>query len=219
MIGDRIKELRKAHMLTQAQMAEQTGINVNTLASYERNIREPNIEVISLLCGYFKVSSDYLLGLSPYQSKTHSKRIDSLFQGLPSELQNRLVELQVALLRAAETFTWAGYELDKDIFGELFRCLGDDVERCIKAYVNLIDGNTHETNWESSPNFFVDNFIHERAQMSQNIASVIDCIYKRGNIGSDSILINQNTGKVRKSLDEKTSDIIRSALMGESEGD
>lgn len=219
MIGDKIKELRKAHMLTQAQMAEQTGINVNTLACYERNTREPNIDVISHLCDYFKVSSDYLLGLSPYQNKTHSKRIDSLFQKQPLELQNRLVELQVALLRAAEAFTWAGYENENDVFGVLFRCLGDDVECCIKAYVNLIDETTPETNWESSPDIFVDNFIHERSKMSENIASVVDCIYGRGGVGYSSIRANQKSNKVRKSWDEKEWDQIRSVLMGENKKD
>ena len=219
MIGDKIKELRKAHMLTQAQMAEQTGINVNTLASYERNIREPSIDVIRHLCDYFKVSSDYLLGLSPYQNKIHSKRIDSLFQKLPLELQNRLIELQVALLRAADTFTWAGYNNENDIFGVLFRCLSDDVERCINAYVNLIDGNTPETNWETSPEFFVDDFIYDRARMSQNIASVIECIYSLGGVGYSSIRTNQKSNKVRKSWDEKEWDQIRSVLMGENEKD
>lgn len=210
MIGDKIKELRKARMLTQAQMAEQTGININTLASYERNIREPSIDVISILCEYFKVSADYLLGLSPYQDKAHSKTIDSLFQGLPVEIQNHLAELQMSLLQATEVFN--DFE---GIFGELFRCMDDDIQRCIRSYIRLIDDQTIEINWGSQPGEFVDRFLYDRAMMSQNISGVIQSIYERGNIGFDKIVKTP----AKKSWEEKDTEFICSSILDEKSED
>lgn len=66
MIGDKIKYLREDRGLTQKQFAEEIGLNVNTLASYEANLREPRLETIDKLCDYFDVSSDFLLERSPY---------------------------------------------------------------------------------------------------------------------------------------------------------
>lgn len=63
MIGDRIKALREKLKLTQEQLSQNIGINVNTIASYERNIREPKLDTVVKFCNYFNVPSDYLLGL------------------------------------------------------------------------------------------------------------------------------------------------------------
>ena len=66
MIGDRIKELREKQGLTQKQLSEdpRLNLNINTLASYERNIREPKIDLIVRMARYFDVTTDYLLGVS-----------------------------------------------------------------------------------------------------------------------------------------------------------
>jgi len=70
MIGDRIKELREKQGLTQKQMSEDPclDLNINTLASYERNLREPKIDMIIKLARYFHVTTDYLLGTSEYET-------------------------------------------------------------------------------------------------------------------------------------------------------
>lgn len=69
MIGDRIKELREALGLTQAQIAQDPafGVKQGTLAAYERNAREPNIETITQLARYFGVTADYLIGMSDHK--------------------------------------------------------------------------------------------------------------------------------------------------------
>lgn len=70
MIGDSIKKLREKRGLTQEQIAADPdfGINANTLASYERNGREPRIDTIVKIAKYFGVSADYLIGLSDYET-------------------------------------------------------------------------------------------------------------------------------------------------------
>lgn len=192
MIGDRIKELREARFLTQAQMAEKTGININTLASYERNIREPRIEVITQLCSFFEVSSDYLLGLTPYPNANQCAAIDKIFSALPTDMRSKFLETQIFFLRAADTFKWVSGQVP--VIGEIFYYLSDDLQKCINAYIRLVEGNTLETNWQTSPYFFVDQFLIDRAQMSQNVSGVINCIYQHGSIGADEIL--KNRGKI-----------------------
>ena len=64
MIGNKIKTLREENSLTQKELSNRLGININTLASYEREIREPPFSFIAKLAQEFQVSSDWLLGLS-----------------------------------------------------------------------------------------------------------------------------------------------------------
>ena len=101
MIGDRIKELREKRGLTQKQLSEDPylNLNINTLASYERNLREPKIDMIVKLAHYFGVTTAYLLGVSEHKSDENSaiskqiplsdKSIDFL-KSVPPELQPTL---------------------------------------------------------------------------------------------------------------------------------
>lgn len=66
MIGERIKKLREEKGFTQKQFSEEVGININTLASYERETREPGIDLIIKFANYFNVTTDYLIGASDY---------------------------------------------------------------------------------------------------------------------------------------------------------
>lgn len=101
MIGDRIKELREKQGLTQKQLSEDPclDLNINTLASYERNLREPKIDMIIRLARYFGVTTDYLLGASEYETADNdsiSKQIPlsdkaiNFLKSCPPELQSTL---------------------------------------------------------------------------------------------------------------------------------
>ncbi len=62
--AERLKELRLENKLTQDMLAEQTGITQSSISIYELNKTRPTDEVIITFCKFFKVSADYLLGLS-----------------------------------------------------------------------------------------------------------------------------------------------------------
>lgn len=64
MIGQRIKELRGSQSLTQREFAQLFNVNNSTLAMWETNKNEPDIETIKRLAQFFDVSTDYLLGLT-----------------------------------------------------------------------------------------------------------------------------------------------------------
>lgn len=63
MIGNHLKQLRKAKGLNQKQVAQELGIAYNTYRNYENDVNEPNNVMLVKLAIYFNVSADYLLDL------------------------------------------------------------------------------------------------------------------------------------------------------------
>ena len=69
----RIKDLREDHDLTQKQIADYLHIKQNPYCQYETGRRQIPIEILIALAKYYKVSTDYILGLTdvkkPYPYK------------------------------------------------------------------------------------------------------------------------------------------------------
>lgn len=59
-----IRDLREDHDLTQQQIADILGTSQTMYARYERGASELPIRHLITLCKCYKVSSDYILGLS-----------------------------------------------------------------------------------------------------------------------------------------------------------
>lgn len=64
MIGNRIRQLRKEHQLTQAELGDKLGVIKQTISSWENGISSPNNETLTAMAKLFDVSTDYLLGNS-----------------------------------------------------------------------------------------------------------------------------------------------------------
>ena len=64
--GKRLKELREENNLTQKELAEKLGINAVTYLHYEKEQRQPSLELIADISVFYGVSVDYLLGLKDY---------------------------------------------------------------------------------------------------------------------------------------------------------
>lgn len=62
--NDRLLELRRQRDLSQSELANYIGVNKQTISQYERGVRRPDLDTLSILCDFFNVSSDYLLGKS-----------------------------------------------------------------------------------------------------------------------------------------------------------
>ena len=63
LLGQRLKDLRTEHNLTQREMAELFHINSVTYLHYEKDQRQPPLELLVLFARHFGVSVDYLLGM------------------------------------------------------------------------------------------------------------------------------------------------------------
>ena len=65
----RIRDLREDHDKTQTEIAEILGTSQTMYARYERGANELPIHHLIKLCELYKVSSDYILGLSDTPKK------------------------------------------------------------------------------------------------------------------------------------------------------
>ena len=61
--AERLKELREEYNLSLKQLANEIGVSDIAISRWENKLRIPNIEYLISLAKYFKVSTDYLLGL------------------------------------------------------------------------------------------------------------------------------------------------------------
>ena len=64
LFGERIRELRQKKNEVQSDLAQLLDVRVSHISEIERGHRTTSPERIVLLCQHFKVSSDYLLGLT-----------------------------------------------------------------------------------------------------------------------------------------------------------
>lgn len=60
----RLRDLREDHDLTQAQLVEKLGMHKTTYTNYEQGKRDLPLSVAITLAKFYKVSLDYLAGLS-----------------------------------------------------------------------------------------------------------------------------------------------------------
>ena len=58
----RIKELRTDRGISQQALAKEIHVSQKAIDYWERSVNEPKASYIILLCDYFGVTADYLLG-------------------------------------------------------------------------------------------------------------------------------------------------------------
>lgn len=71
--GSRLRELRIEKNVSQKDVADDMGISITAMSQYESNSRFPNEDILRRLCLYYKISSDYLLGLTDTKHAPLSK--------------------------------------------------------------------------------------------------------------------------------------------------
>lgn len=108
-IGDRIRQLRTSHFLTQHELAKKIDVAQSTLAMYERNKRIPSADVLNNLSAVLNVSIDYLIRGNESEDETEptkkapSKSIDEAldnvmsFDGQPVTDHDRQVMKQLLI--------------------------------------------------------------------------------------------------------------------------
>ena len=63
----RLRDLREDHDKTQQEIADILGTSQTMYARYERGANELPIHHLLVLCEYYRVSADYLLGRTDHQ--------------------------------------------------------------------------------------------------------------------------------------------------------
>lgn len=59
-----LKQLRKSHNLTQAELGKQVGLSKAVISKYENGMGFPTFDVLIEIAQHFSVTTDYLLGVS-----------------------------------------------------------------------------------------------------------------------------------------------------------
>ena len=62
-IGRTIKELRQKRGITQEEFSTALGVSVQTVSRWENGVNAPDLSMLPQLAIYFRVTTDYLLGL------------------------------------------------------------------------------------------------------------------------------------------------------------
>ena len=78
-VGEKIRQLRLQHKITQEQLADRLGVSYQSVSRWENGVTYPDIELLPAIAKYFSVSLDYLLGQDDTEKlKQIRKRIRSI---------------------------------------------------------------------------------------------------------------------------------------------
>lgn len=76
-IGQRITALRKAHSLTQAELADRLSVTHQAVSQWERNETLPDILILPRLAEIFEVTVDHFLGMTAEETETAQVKAES----------------------------------------------------------------------------------------------------------------------------------------------
>lgn len=62
MIGNNIKKLRQKYELTQEELAAKLGVSRSAMGNYERETRQPDIDMLIKMADTFNITIDELVG-------------------------------------------------------------------------------------------------------------------------------------------------------------
>lgn len=97
-IGARIKSLRKAHHISQAEFGKRIGVKQNTVATWESGVRVPSEVAIRSICREFKADEDWLRdGAGTFdpdaaRSAEITAYMTKLLSGKGNELEMKLID-------------------------------------------------------------------------------------------------------------------------------
>lgn len=89
--SERLKELRKAKGVTQKNVADAIGVAERGIRRYEAGDVTPGFDVITALAEYFKVSTDYMLGVVT-NPDSFEQELVNIFHGLDTNERNALIK-------------------------------------------------------------------------------------------------------------------------------
>lgn len=119
MVGDKIKKLRNEKGIYQKDLADILSVSKSTVAMWETNKREPDLETIKNIAKYFGVSTDSLISFEEEWDKT--------VEELNKEFEDRNALLTAYLEKVFEC------EDDRDLTRSLILQLPRLNTECLKA--------------------------------------------------------------------------------------
>lgn len=108
----RIKKLRKALDLTQAEFAEHIGVKRNTVATYEMGRSTPSDAAVNLICREFHVNEAWLRTGSGemFRDMSRDDEIAAFFGDVLRDESDNFRKRLIAMLSKLDTSDWAELE-------------------------------------------------------------------------------------------------------------
>lgn len=106
-IGEKLRQLRKEHNLSQQDLADQCNITAAAVSRYENGQRMPRSDIIVRIARELNTPVDYLL--SSDEGDNDNVKLDSAMQIIGmAQLQNEITPRQAIVLQ----------EIAREVFGE-----------------------------------------------------------------------------------------------------
>jgi transcriptional regulator with XRE-family HTH domain len=140
--SDRLKELRKAHHLTQAEFAKKSNISRSIVAMYETGKRKPSFEVLEFIADFFNVDLNYIIGKSDLTTKVtdSSPQLSKDDQALLHAFHNASEEAK-GMVRFALRPTWPkdiDQFVDKVAEGKVAKATKDKVKEAMAEGKSIV---------------------------------------------------------------------------------
>jgi transcriptional regulator with XRE-family HTH domain len=112
LIGEKLKQARKAKALTQKQLADIIDVKHNSISDWENNLHSPNTEQIKKLCEVLEIQANYLYSEQEFRELTSlaannflsrdgkelpeeaKKELDNFIEYLKTKYKNKPEELK-----------------------------------------------------------------------------------------------------------------------------
>lgn len=134
MLSHRLRELREASGLSQAQLAEELSVSRGSISYYENGDRTPDVEFLMKAKAYFCVDYEYLLGESEIKNHRDRTSIEAAIEHLPEFKRNSIFHFVRMLIECAEL-----YENNQSLgTSDYFERLIADITTYIGAYTDIL---------------------------------------------------------------------------------
>ena len=160
-MAQRIRELRKSKNLTQARLAQFTGLKETAIRSYENSLREPNSKAMAALEEYFNVSGAFLRGETDVRDfLPNNERKQLTTAQTADELSDLLKKIQTTIKDISDE----ELEYTDGLLTELSQALNIQELNKRAAALRLLHTTAHiSNNFFSSYNHFTDKLSKEES--------------------------------------------------------
>ncbi len=160
-MAQRIRELRKSKNLTQARLAQLTGLKETAIRSYENSLREPNSKAMAALEEYFNVSGAFLRGETDVRDfLPNNERKQLTTAQTADELSDLLKKIQTTIKDISDE----ELEYTDGLLTELSQALNIQELNKRAAALRLLHATAHiSNNFFSSYNHFTDKLSKEES--------------------------------------------------------
>ena len=163
--GERLKELREYYECTQTEMGEAMGVVYTTIIAYEKNQKNPSIDVAVKAAEFFNVSLDWLCGFTDTMTRivpmTYSDILREIFDIMKCQTVAEIVDSQ---------FSYDGFGNPTAISGSKALWLSNNkIQKFLEEYEKMYNLCKQETIDEDLFNMWVEKQLKQYDDVKNRI--------------------------------------------------